>query len=297
MLKLKKYTKDEIGFNIVAYVVTGLFSLYCLLPVLMIISSSFTSESYIIKNGFSLFPKEFSVEAYNTIFRTGGSIVRAYGISIFITVVKTLLGILITCMTAYVLYRKDFKYRNPIAFVIFFTTMFSGGLVPSYIINTRYFGFEDKLYSLIIPGMLTPFNIILMRNFLNSISDSIIESCKIDGANDFTIFRKIILPLSSAGLATVGLFIALDTWNSWMDAMLYINDVDKYPLQYLLYQIVSKAKFANQLATSKGIPVEDVPQESLKMAMSVITIGPIILVYPFAQRYFVKGITIGAVKG
>ena len=295
--KKDNFSYDTLIFNIIGYLATGIFTIFCLIPFMLIISSSFTSEMYVIRNGFTLIPKDFTLDAYKTIFTTTKSVVNAYKISIIVLIVKTTVGVFITSMTAYVLFRKDFKYRNIIAFLIFFTTMFGGGLVPTYIINTQYYGFEDRLYALILPGMLVPFNIILMRNFLNSIPMAIIESAKIDGSGDFRTFITLVLPLSTAGLATIGLFIALESWNSWVEAMLYINDTTKFPLQYLLYQIISQARFENELAAKSGIPAQEVPKETLKMAMAVITIGPIIFVYPFAQKYFIKGITIGAVKG
>lgn len=288
---------DVLWFNIVGDTIIILMALFCLLPFLMVISASFTEERTIITEGYSLIPKKFSTFAYETIFNSFESVLRAYGVTLFVTIVGTLLGLLMTSMTAYVLCRKDFKYRNQISFFIFFTQMFGGGLIPWYIICVKWFGLKNNLAALILPALLTPFYIILMRNFMNSVPNEILESAKIDGMGDCGIFFTIMLPLSKSGLATIGLFLALDYWNDWRSAMLFIEDADLYPLQYYLYQIISQAKFASQLAAKTGIATPDMPTQSMKMAMAVVATGPIIFAYPFVQKYFVKGITVGAVKG
>lgn len=288
---------DVFVFNIMAYTIITLMSIFCLLPFLMVISASLTDEKTIITHGYSLIPKVFSTQAYTTIFQSFGDVLRAYGVTIFITVMGTAIGLLMTAMTAYVLCRKDFKYRNKFAFFIFFTQMFGGGLIPWYIICVKWFGLKNSIWSLILPSLLTPFYIILMRNFMSSVPGEILESAKIDGLGDFSIFLRIMLPLSTAGLATIGLFLALDRWNAWREAMLFIENAKLYPLQYYLYQIMSQARFASEIAAKTGIPMPDMPNQSLKMAMAVITTGPIIFAYPFVQKYFVKGLTVGAVKG
>lgn len=289
--------QDVLWFNIIGYAIILIMVAFCLLPFLMVISASFTDEHTIIIQGYSLFPKKFSLFAYETIFRSMMPLLRAYGVTILVTVVGTTLSVLLTSMTAYVLCRKDFKYRNFFAFFIFFTQMFGGGLIPWYIICVKWYGLKDNLWALIVPALMTPFYIILMRNFMSSVPTELIESAKIDGANDFSIFVRIMLPLSTAGLATVGLFVALDYWNDWRTAMLFIENADLYPLQYYLYQILSQAKFAAEIAAKAGVAMVDTPSESLKMAMAVVTTGPIIFAYPFVQKYFVKGITVGSVKG
>jgi putative aldouronate transport system permease protein len=200
-------------------------------------------------------------------------------------------------MTAYVLSRKDFKYRNKFAFFFYFITLFNGGLVATYIFVIRYLHLKNSYLALILPVMINVFYLLIMRSFMTAIPESISESAKIDGAGDFTIFLKLILPLSKAGLATIGLFIALDYWNDWYNAMLYLTDYKKFPLQYMLYNMLSATEAMSRISSASKIPAGEMPSQSLKLAMSIVATGPIILVYPFVQKYFVKGITVGAVKG
>lgn len=200
-------------------------------------------------------------------------------------------------MAGYVLSRKDFKYRNALSFFIYFTMLFSGGLIPWYILMVKYLGLKDSFLALLLPPLLSAFNVILMKNFMKSIPDSITESAKIDGAGDFTIYWKLILPLSTPGLATIGLFLALGYWNDWFLANLYINTQDKYPLQFLLYRTLASAAVLNTSAAGNLSPDFRPPSETLKMAAAIVVTGPIVFLYPFVQRYFVKGLTLGAVKG
>jgi len=297
---MKKIPKDRAAFIILAYAVIIIMTLFCVIPIIIVVSGSFTSESYILKHGFSLFPKEFSTSAYVLAFKDPMVVFRAYGVTLFITIVGTLVGLFVTAMTAYVLTRKDFEWRNKFSFYFYFTTLFTGGLVPWYILMVRYLNMKNSYLALIIPLLLSVFNILIMKSYMSSIPDAISESAKIDGAGDFTIFIKLILPLSKPALATVGLFIALRYWNDWYNAMLFIQDDKLYSLQYFLYKIVNNIDaYKNILATSGGsVSVKmDLPSESLKMALTVIVTGPIILLYPFVQKYFVQGLTIGAVKG
>ncbi|WP_256257693.1 MULTISPECIES: carbohydrate ABC transporter permease [unclassified Paenibacillus] len=251
-----------------------------------------------MKNGYRLFPEMFSWEAYQFIFNNPKKIVSAYKITILVTVIGTLVGLFISAMTAYVLQRKDFTHRNVFAFYFFFTTLFSGGLVPWYILNVKYLGLKDSLLALILPALLNVFYIIILRSFISStIPDAISESAKIDGAGDFRIFLSIILPLIKPALATIGLFIALNYWNDWYHAMLFVNKENLFPLQYFLYKILSSIAFANSTISAQSSIVVDTPKESFKLAMTVIATGPIVLLYPFVQKYFIQGITIGAVKG
>ena len=200
-------------------------------------------------------------------------------------------------MTAYVLYRRDFPWRNKLSFFFYFTTLFSGGLVPWYILIAKYLNLRNNPLSMLIPGLVSVFNILIMRNFLKSIPDSLVESAKIDGANDFIIYLRIILPLSGPSLATVGLFIALNYWNEWYNAMLFMTKADYFPLQYYLYRTLNSMNFAAQAAAEAGVEVPIMPTQSFKLVMTVAATGPIIFLYPFVQRYFIKGITVGAVKG
>lgn len=294
--KIKLPTSSRI-FYIICYTVITLMALLCLTPFIVMISASFTSEQYIRFHGFSLLPASFSTKAYELIFKSPQTVVQAYGVSILITVVGTALGLLLTTITAYVISRKDFKYRNGFSFFFYFTTLFNGGMVCTYIFYIQYLHLKDNLWSLILPGMFNVFYLLIMRSFVAEIPKEMIESAKIDGAGEYRIFGQIILPLLKTGMATIGLFIALGYWNDWYNAMLYINTESLYPLQYMLYNLLQKTEAMAQIASRAGISVADMPSNSLKMSMAVVAMGPIIIVYPFVQKYFVKGVTIGAVKG
>jgi putative aldouronate transport system permease protein len=286
-------------FRLIAFVVILISTVACLFPFLLIISASFTQNEAIIRDGYHLIPTVFSFEGYATVFRFPKQVLQAYGVTTLTTVIGTTLGLFLMTMAGYVLQRKDFKYRNFFAFMIYFTTLFGGGLVPWYILMTKYLKLTDKLEVLILPGLMTPFLIILMKNFIRSaVPDEVIESAKIDGANDFTIYSRIVLQLSMPGIATVGLFLALHYWNDWFTSSLFINDTTKYQLQYYLYNVINAMSFVAQMGSGTGVSLgSDMPTESTKMAMSIIVTGPILFLYPFVQRYFVKGLTIGAVKG
>ena len=292
-----KTTKATKIFNIIAYIFITIIAAACLLPFIMLVSGSFSSEQAIRFEGYSILPRDFSMEAYNIIFKNPWTVVRAYGVTILITGVGTAVGLFFLTMTAYVISRKDFKYRNVISFYFYFTTLFNGGMVCTYIFYIRYLNLKDSLWALILPGMMNVFYLLIMRSFVTAIPPALIESAKIDGAGELRIFAQIVLPLLKSGLATIGLFMALGYWNDWYNAMLYINDEAKYPLQYMLYNMQQKTQALAQIASQVGIKVENLPSNSLKLAMAVVATGPIILLYPFVQKYFVKGITVGSVKG
>lgn len=294
--KIKLSTSSKV-FYVICYSVVALMAIICLIPFILLISGSFTAEQWIRFHGYGLIPGEFSTEAYNIIFKTPQRIVRAYGVSIFITAVGTGLGLLLTAMTAYVISRKDFKYRNWFSFFFYFTTLFSGGMVSTYIFYIQYLHLKDSLLALILPMMFNVFYLLIMRTFVSSIPSALIESAKIDGAGEWRIFFTIILPLLKSGLATIGLFLALGYWNDWYNAMLYLNEETKYPLQYMLYAIQQQTQALASIASQAGIQVANLPSSSLKLAMAVVATGPILIVYPFVQKYFVAGITIGSVKG
>jgi putative aldouronate transport system permease protein len=297
MPKKMKLSTSSKTFYAICYSFVILMSILSLIPFIILVSSSFTSEQYIRFHGYSIFPKEFTTQAYQLIFKTPVTIFRAYGVSIFITLVGTSLGVLLTTITAYVISRKDFKYRNAVSFFFYFTTLFNGGMVSTYIFYIQYLHLKDSLWALILPGVFNVFYLLIMRSFVSTIPVALIESAKIDGAGEFRIFFQIILPLLKSGIATIGLFLALGYWNDWYNAMLYINSDSKYPLQYMLYNLLQQTQALAKIASQAGIVVADMPSNSLKMAMAVVATGPIILVYPFVQKYFVKGITIGSVKG
>lgn len=294
-MKIRK-TKDAVFFQVMSYVIIGLMALVCLIPFLLIISASFTEESVILKEGYSLWPSKFSVNAYKTIFQVPEQVFRSYLVTIFITVVGTSVGLFLTSMAAYVLNRKDFKYRNACSFYLYFTTLFSGGLVPFYILIVQYLHLKDSILSIILPTMLSVWNILLMRNFMKSIPDSLYESAKIDGAGDFRIFIRIVLPLSKASLATVGLFQALTYWNEWYNGMLFLQNEDLFPLQLFLRNMLNSQNIMNLVKSGVNISRDMIPTEGMKMAMAVLAMGPVLFFYPFVQRYFVAGMTVGSVK-
>ncbi len=299
-MKSRRRTTDRLIFNIIGYPLVTLFALLCLLPFLMIISSSLTSEDYIVANGYTMFPVQFSLEGYKTALSNPEAILRAYGLTIFVTGTGTFISVFINLMTGYCLQKKDFPYRNIFSLYFFFTTLFSGGLVPWYILCVKYLGFKNRVYSLLLPSLVSVWNILLAKGFTRGIPFEITESAKIDGAGDFRIFIRLIVPLSTPIIATLGLFTALAYWNDWYNCMLFISDENKYTLQYFLYKLQQSLIAWRNLVSrggGSGIMSFDFPQESMKMAMTVIVTGPIIFLYPFVQKYFIKGLVLGSVKG
>lgn len=292
-----KRSLDEKILSVISYIVSIFLALICFIPFWLILVGSFSSEQSILVEGYSFLPRDFSLEAYELIFKIPKRVFTSYGVSIFITVVGGGISLFITAMTAFVLMRKDFKYRNFFAMAFYFPSIFSGGLVPTYIWMTKYLNLKDTIVALIIPLLLSAWNIFLMRNFMKDIPDSISESAKLDGANDFLIFARLYLPLCGPGLATIGLFIGLSYWNDWYNAMLYINKPNLFPLQYMLYQMLNNIKGMQDAAGAAGIPIIEMPSQTFKMAMAIVATGPILLLYPFVQRYFVQGLTVGSVKG
>ena len=290
------HARDVTIFKAIGYPFLAIFAVLCLLPFLLVIGSSFQSENEIARLGYRLIPKHFSLDSYRSIFQNPGSIIRAYGVTIFVTVVGTAASTFINMMTGYVLMRRDFEWRNKFSFYFFFTTLFSGGLMPWYMVCIAL-GFRDNIFALIIPGIVSVWNIILVKGFAAGIPYGITESAKIDGAGDFQIFIRLIWPLSTPVIATISLFTALGYWNSWYNTMLFIHDEKLYSLQYLLYKLINDAQALRDIASESGEVINTVPIESMKMALTVIVTGPILLLYPFVQRYFIKGLTLGAVKG
>lgn len=292
---------DEIALNIIAYSLTTIMALLCLLPFLMVLSGSFSSEEAVTNFGFSLFPQDLSLEAYKTVFIKPGVVLRAYVNTISLTLVGTALGLLLQTLTAYVLSRKDFEWRNKFSFFFYFTTLFNGGLVPYYILMTRTLNLDNSFFSLLLPLMFSVFNLLIMKSYIMGVPDSLVEAAKIDGCGEFRILFQVVVPLIKPALATVGLFIALAYWNDWYNAMLFIGDETKYPLQYFLYQQVNNIEAYKRLiasgAASGAVTSVSLPSQTLKMALTIVVTGPIILAFPLVQKYFVQGITIGAVKG
>jgi putative aldouronate transport system permease protein len=285
-----------ITFNIFGYFIIAVFSIACVIPFWITVIGSFTAEKYLFM-GLSFWPAEFSLESYKVIFSDYKDIVRAYGITIFTLVIGTPLSLWLVSMAAFVLQHHDFRYKNVFSLYFFFTTLFSGGLVPYYILITNL-RLRDNILVLIVPGLVNIFNIIITRTyFKNNIPGTISEAARIDGAGNFIIYCRIYLPLAIPMLATIGLFTAIGFWNQWYAALLFITERRLYPLQYLLYRMFQSAAFAQLVAEKAGKSTKTMPLEGFKLAMTVITTGPIIIAYPFAQKYFVSGLTIGAVKG
>jgi len=299
--KIKK-SSDVIVLNIMAYTFCGLIGLMCLVPFLMVISGSLSTESAIMENGFSILPQGFTLEAYKTVFKEPIVILRAYGTTIGLTLVGTLVGLLMQTMTAYVLSRKEFEWRNQFSFFFYFTTLFSGGLVPYYVLINSTLKLQDSYLAMLIPLLFSVYNLLIMKSYISALPDSLIDAAKIDGCGEFTILFRIVMPMIKPALATVGLFIALAYWNDWYNAMLYIKDETKFPLQYFLYQKINnieayKKLISNGNVSSSVVSSMSLPTQTLKMALTIVVTGPIILAYPIVQKYFVQGITIGAVKG
>lgn len=294
----KVQQKDRLILAVMGYTMLTVLALFCIIPFLLVISSSLTEEQAILEQGFQLIPPQFSLEAYQLLFEYPADLLKAYGITISVTALGTLLGLFLTSMTAYVLARKDFKWRNGFSFFFFFTTLFSGGLVPWYLLMVNYLQLKDTMLALVLPLLMNVFYIIVMKSFMSSIPEAIIESAKIDGSGDFQIYVRFILPLSKPALATIGLFIALAYWNDWYNALLFISNSDLMPLQYYLYRLLGNMDGMRKAMMESGAIVNiNIPSESLKMAMTIVATGPILLAYPLIQRYFVQGLTIGAVKG
>lgn len=294
--KVKLGTSDKIirGFG---YTFITIYAICCIIPFLIIVSSSFTSEAVIRAEGVQLIPKDINMEAYKMVTKNGG-IWKSYILTILLTVVGTGLGLSIISMTGYALQRKDFHFRNAISFYIYFTSLFSAGLAPYYLLMTQTYHLQDSYLAVLFPLLMSPWLIILMKNFVKAIPHEITESGKIDGAGDMRIFISLILPMLKPALATIGLFLALGYWNEWYQSSLFLGSkVAVKPLQYTLYEVVNKIDALKNSVAGQFVSIADIPQESVKMANAVLATGPIVLLYPFVQRYFISGITVGAVKG
>ena len=287
---------DSMLFNMVGYVLVTAVAVACLVPFLLVLSGSFTSNEAVVKYGYNFIPKEWSLKAYEVLFNVPTVILNSYLVTIIITLAGTTISLFLTSMTAFVLHRKDFKYRNGFSFFFFFTTLFSGGLVPWYMLMLKL-GMRNSIFALIVPGLFSVFNIIIMRTFFTTLPDAISESGKMDGANDFVIYYRLYMPMALPGLATIGLFIALGYWNEWYNAMLFITNEKLVPLQYQLYKVMNTAAMAAKVAQLTGRMPSSVPSETIKLAMVCVTVGPIIFLFPYIQRYFILGLTIGSVKG
>ncbi len=291
-------TMNDRWAKIVAYVIVGLFGLVCLYPLLLTVTVSLTPERVIDRDGFRLIPAEFSLDTYTYIFaHSGERILRSYGVTTLVTVAGTFFSMLVTCMISYAISLREMKYRNVIAFICNFTTISSAGLVPWYVVCRQWYGLANSILGLILPPLFSVWSMFLMRTYFRAISPSLYEAAKIDGAGHWTIFFRIALPLSVTALLTVGLMIALNYWNDWWHALMFVEDRNLFPLQFYLYQVVSNVNAVSSGRVPSGAAANlRLPAETVKMAVTIITIGPILFLYPFIQRYFVKGIMTGAVK-
>lgn len=276
-----------------------LLALFCVVPILYILSASLSDEIQLTKEGYSLLPRGFSLEAYKYILESPKPIINAYGVTILVTLGGTAVSLLVTTMLAYVIARKDFKMGRVFAFMIFFSMLFNGGLVPTYIMLTKYYHLKDTIWALIFPYIIMPWHVFLMKGFLADIPTSLIEAAKIDGAGEVKTFFKIIVPISKPALATVGLFIAFTYWNDWYQSMLYIDSPDINSLQFYLYRIMNNIQYlsTSMQAGNISIDIASLPSETARMALCILAAGPMLVVFPFFQKYFVKGLTVGAVKG
>lgn len=292
----KKFEISKIWLNLLFIVL----SIVVVLPFLLVVAVSLTDEKTITKNGYQFIPESISLDAYRYLLDAPDILLRAYGVTITVTVIGALTGLLLTAMTAYVISRPDYRYNRITTFYVFFTMLFSGGLVPSYILMTQYLHLKDSLLALILPVLLSPFNIMVMKGFMSKIPLEIIESAKIDGARELRIFFRIILPLSTPALATLGLLISFTYWNEWFNGMLYIDDPSKVPLQLLLVRTLNSIEFLtsnSEFTQQLGIDLASFPNNSARMAIAVLAGGPMLVIFPFFQRFFVKGLTVGSLKG
>ena len=293
--------KRDRGFQIFANTLMIVLVICVLAPFFLMLMSSLTDEQTLIANGYSFFPKKFSLYAYRYLLVQSGSVGRGYFISVMITVIGTLANLFCTILYAYPLSRKNLPGRTFFAFYLFFTMLFSGGLVPAYLMWTQTFHIRNTWIALLVPGLLmSSFNVIMMRTyFTTNIPDEVIEAARIDGASEFKIVYKVVFPMAVPITATIALLVGLAYWNDWMNGLYYINDDKMYSIQVLLMKIQRNLDQLRQQAQngSGNVNLAELPSTSVRMALTVLGILPVMIIYPFLQRYFVKGITIGAVKG
>ncbi|MGN7165238.1 carbohydrate ABC transporter permease [Paenibacillus cellulositrophicus] len=286
--------------QVVIHFIFWLIVAFCLVPFLLLITASLTDEDAIIREGYSFFPSEWSLDSYVFIFQKSGEILNSYGISVIVTILGTLASLVLMTLLAYPLSKKDLPLRNFFSFIVFFTMLFNGGLVPTYLIYSNVFHITNTLLALIVPGLLvSAFYVILLRTFFTvSVPDAVLESANMDGAGEFRIFVQMALPLSLPVLATVGLFQVINYWNDWFNGLIYISDSRLYSIQVLLNTILLNVQYLlDNVDYSSRVDGSSIPTQGVRLAIAVIGALPIVLTYPFFQRFFVKGLTVGAVKG
>ena len=295
--------KQEKGFQIFGHTVMTIITLCAILPLILLLISSFTDNDVLIRNGYSFFPEKLSAYAYDYIFNSGNSVVQAYGISVILTVVGTLLGLTMTTLLGYAISKKFLPGRGVLTFIVFFTMLFNGGLVPTYINYSTVFGIKNTFYALLIPSLLmNGFNVLMMKSyFVTGIPEALMEAADIDGASEWTAFFRIALPLAKPIVATIGLFIGIGYWNDWMNGYIYLTKrTDLFSIQNLLNRMIQNIQFLIQnssTVSNANQGLASIPSVSVRMAMAVVGVLPIVIVYPFIQNNFVKGITLGGVKG
>lgn len=296
-----EYNKIKKSTNVVFNIILSILSLASVIPFIFVIIISLTDENTLVMNGYRFIPEKFSLYAYKYIVSAGDNIIRSYGVTILVTVLGTVIGLLLTGTYAYALSRKTYAFKKFFTTMITIPMLFSGGMIANYLIVTKVLMLKDTIWALILPLCMNSFNIIVLRTFFKtSIPDAVVESAKIDGASEWKLFFKIIIPMALPGLATIGLFLTLGYWNDWFNAMMYLDSKEWVPLQYLLVQIESSIDWLASNKSMMGVDgltaAANLPKETIKMAIVVISTLPIIFAYPFFQRYFVNGLTVGAVK-
>lgn len=272
----------------------ALIGLACIIPMVLVISISLSDEKALALQGYSLLPVGFTTSAYTYILQNPSQILRAYGVTVFVTAIGTMGGLLISSLLAYAISRQDYKFRTPLSFFVFFTLLFNGGMVPFYIVVTRYLGLKDNILALILPYMVTAWYVLILRTSFAQLPKDLLDAGRIDGAGEWRIFFQIVIPLSKPVLATIGLFYILRFWNDWFLALLFIDSASLYPLQYLLYVLMTNITFLASNPQTTGIAI---PVQSARMAMAVLAFGPALFAFLMLQKYFVRGITIGGLKG
>lgn len=291
--------EDKI-FNFFIHIIFIILSVVFLYSFLIILGASFQTQEDIMHNGYLIIPNEFTFSAYKMILESPKILIDSYLVTIVTTIIGTILGVMVVSSFAYVISRKNYKYRRALSFYIFFTMLFNGGLVPSYILIANWLHLKDNILVLILPSLVSTWFIILMKGYFQSIPESLIESAKLDGAGELTIFVRIILPISKPSIATIGLFYVLAYWNDWWLSLMYIESDKLIKLQYLLVKILKNIEYLNSAEAlklgTKAMGVET-PTLSARMAMCVLAAGPIVIIFPFFQKHFVKGLTVGSVKG
>lgn len=288
------YKTRELLGKLSIHLVLIVIGLACLIPMLLVVSVSFSEEKALAVEGYQLLPVDFTTFAYEYILTNPQQILRAYGVTVFVTTVGTVLGLIVCSLMAYPLARKDFKLRGVLSFYVFFTLLFSGGMVPFYILVTQYLGWKDNVLALIVPYLATAWYVLILRTSFAQLPTELLEAARIDGAGEWRIFFQIVLPLSKPVLATIGLFYILRYWNDWFMALLFINDSQLYPLQYLLQVLMRNINFLSSNPQTMGEPI---PTSSARMAMAVLAFGPALFAFLLLQQYFIRGITIGSLKG